>query len=487
MEISQDEIKFLYQKIKGKSFKEYNKGNYQKTLTDISVAATIAYKSCFIYKDDDLETLLSDISLALLPPQTKKNDYSKRYVFLDSFGTPNKGLTQQYLRGLISLNVEFLYVSLNVLESREPVYNEVRNSAKGELFLVKKVSKLDQIQLVYDQILRFEPTAIFSHISPWDVVATTVLYAFPHSIKYNINLTDHAFWLGAGCFNYNFEFRNYGCTVSLEKRGFSKSQLLLNPYYPIVDLSIFQGLPDSIKGKVVLFSGGSYYKIYGEDFIFPKMMRKILEDNPDAVLLFAGNGDEAPLKRFLCQNNLESRFLLLGHRKDINEVFAHSDIYLGTYPLAGGLMTQYAAYNSKPIVAYANKSTTNRIEDLIITNNDANIQLTYTNLDDYYAEVEHLIKDSSYRQQRGQVLKDALTSKKSFDSQLEECVMHKKGKPFSILPIDYDERVNWYLSLLNISIWELGFLLIRHYKLKSLFYSPKIVIGALPRLFSKLF
>lgn len=42
---------------------------------------------------------------------------------------------------------------------------------------------------------------------------------------------------------------------------------------------------------------------------------------------------------------------LIGDRHDINEVFKHSDIFLNTYPIGGGLMTQYAAANSKPILS----------------------------------------------------------------------------------------------------------------------------------------
>ena len=49
----------------------------------------------------------------------------------------------------------------------------------------------------------------------------------------------------------------------------------------------------------------------------------------------------------------------IGRRKRmaaIDAVFENCDIYLGTYPICGGLMSQYAAMHAKPILAYFEKN-----------------------------------------------------------------------------------------------------------------------------------
>lgn len=481
IKLTKEDVLSLYSKVKQKAFREYKRGNIEKALKSISVASIIAYKLCFIYKDDDLEHLLSDISSELLP-KNEKETLLERYVLIDAFGTPNKGLTQQYLRGLISMNVDFLYVSENVLDSRKEIYNEVIYSEKGKLCLVSKGKEEKRIKYVYDQVTEFQPSVVLAHISPWDVVATTVLYALPQCVRYNINLTDHAFWLGSGCFDYTLEFRNYGCTVSAERRGFDLSQILLNPYYPIIDDTKFLGFPNINKEQVILFSGGAYYKIYGENYAFLHMIKHILSRNLNSILLFAGSGDEKPFRRFLQETHLEDRVFLIGHRKDINQVFAHCDIYLGTYPFAGGLMTQYAAYNSKPVVAFTKTDvTTNKIEDLIFQNDEAEIKLTYTDLDKYYSEIDRLILDVYYRREKGKILKRALMKKTDFDLNLKRCLSEKIGNQFSTMKINYDERFSWYLELLNINAWEIGRAL---FKIHSIF-SAKLFLKCLPFLFHK--
>lgn len=479
IQITDSDIQSLYLKIKGKAFKDFQKGNIEKALKSISTAAKIAYKSCFIYKDDELEYLLSDISFRILPKETNIF-HTGNYVLIDAFGIPNIGLTQQYLRGLISMNVDFLYISEDVMDRKETIYTEVRNSIKGKLCLVPKGKRIEQIKFIYEEIINFKPSAILTHITPWDVVATTVLYALPQCAKYNINLTDHTFGLGAGCSDYTIEFREYGCTVSSEKRGFTRDRILLIPYYPIIDDSEFMGFPEITKGKVILFSGGSYYKIYGEDYAFLKMMEHVLKNNPNAILLYAGSGDDKPLRKFLKENHLEDRFILLGYRKDINQVFAHCDIYLGTYPSAGGLMTQYAAHNSKPVVAYTKLNvSTNKIDDLVFKKGSTQVKLTYTDLDKYYTEINKLISNIQYRNSMGLILKRSVYTKDTFDNNLKKGLLHRKGEKFSFVEIDYDERRRWYLELLNINIWEIGGILLKNYLFLSFAYSPKIVLKSL--------
>lgn len=480
MELNRNEVISLYKKIKYFAKKEYLRNDIDSSLKNISLAANVAYKLNFIYKDDELESLLYEIAKKVITKSPAESNQlnSNKYVFIDALGYPNKGLTQQYLRGLMSMNVEILYISEYVEPSKRLIYDEIEQYTHGSLCLVPNSSYIDKIKFIYTQIVDYKPKVILSHLTPWDVVATTVLYALPEIKRYNINLTDHAFWLGAGCFDYLFEFRNFGATVSEDKREFKSQQILINPFYPIIDETPFLGFPKEVKDKVILFSGGDYYKIYGNNNKFLVMMKCILENNQDSILLFAGKGlNKKPVVDFIINNDLTNRFIIIDERSDINQVFAHSDIYLGTYPLSGGLMTQFAAYNSKPVVAYAEPNTTiNNVEDLIFNSGAEEVQITYTNIDEYYNEVQKLIQDGLYREEKGRYLKQALRTVEGFNFKLRDLLQNGEKSHYIHLKIEYENIFEHYLSLNNKITPDLGILLFKNFKILTFFYFFKVSI-----------
>ncbi|MEA4975153.1 MAG: glycosyltransferase family 4 protein [Paludibacter sp.] len=476
MELTKNDILSIYKKIKHMANEAMGTGNVSAALEQVSVAANYAYLYNFIYRDDELENLIAEISVNLTGGIQKITGIAHRYVMIDAFGNPNKGLTQQYLRGLISMQVDFLYISENVSPAKQPVYDEVLASSKGNLCLVPEGNHQEKIAYICEQIVAFNPIAIIAHLSPWDVVGTTVLYAFPGITRYNLNLTDHAFWLGAGCFDYNFEFRNFGASISVEKRGFNKEQILLNPFYPVVEDSVpFAGFPSETNGKVILFSGGDYQKIYGDNKRFLNMMEEVLTRNSNAVLLFAGKGqNRAPIENFIRDRKLGSRFILLGERKDINQVFMRCDIYLGTYPVGGGLMTQMAVYHSKPVVALVDgNATSNKLEEVIFNSQTHDVTISYDNIDAYYDEIEKLISNKKYREDKGKLLKNKLRSADVFNADLYSFLNGEKFVDFQLSAVNYEKRFEHYLKLNNLTTTDLGVLLFKNYKLKAFLYFPK--------------
>jgi len=481
MKLTKQDITSAYTKIKKRAEKEFNRGDILFSLKDISLAAHVAYLFNFIFRDDELEQLISHISEKVINKQdieVKGNESSSKYVFIDSFGLPNKGLTQQYLRAMISMNVPFLYILNGNGNENNEIFKEVRSFPKGEIFHVDGKNELENIEKIYSKIENYQPNAVFFHISPGDVVATTVLYAIPDAIKkFNINLTDHAFWLGAGNFDYNLEFRDYGATISYQKRSFQKSQIIINPFYPIIPNSLFKGFPKESENKIILFSGGNYNKIYGENGKFMFMMKEVLEQNPNAVILFAGMGiNKRPLEKFINKFHLNKRLLLLGERKDIDKVFENCDIYLNTYPISGGLMSQYAAYYGKPIVSFLPEDNSNKIEKFIFINSNQEVKLTFQELEEYYSQIHKLVNDIQYRKEIGNKIKEALTTKESFDRSVREILTKPISSNFHTEKIEYEKIFEQNLELHNYMSIDLGLNLYKRYKLKSFFIFPKIAI-----------
>lgn len=481
MRLSRQDIISTYDKIKKRAEKKFQAGDIVSSIKDISLAAHVAYLFNFIFRDDELEELISKISDKVINKQDieiKRNDSSQKYVFIDSFGLPNKGLTQQYLRALISMNVPFLYILNGNTDENNEIIKEIQSYSKGEVFHALGKNELERITHIYSKIINYQPNALLFHISPWDVVATTVLYAISDAIKkFNINLTDHAFWLGAGNFDYNLEFRDYGATISYEKRGFQQSQIIINPFYPIIPNSEFQGFPKESENKIILFSGGNYNKIYGENGEFMYMMKEVLEQNPNAVILFAGMGiNKRPLEKFIKRFHLNSHLLLLGERRDIDKVFENCDIYLNTYPTSGGLMSQYAAFFGKPIVSFSPINDSDIIENFIFVNSNPEVKLTFQKKEDYYSQIRKLINDIQYRQETGKKIKDALTTKESFDAKVNDILINPIYSNFNIKKIDYEMIFKQNLQLNNYMSIDLGLHIFKRYKFKSFIIFPKIAI-----------
>jgi hypothetical protein len=157
------------------------------------------------------------------------------------------------------------------LSHSKQIISEIKAYSKAELFIVdKSLTKTEKIKSISSKIIDFKPEKAFLHLYPSSVVAVTVWNSLKEVIRYQINLSDHAFWLGTKCINYSLEFRNYGCTVSYEKRNLSEDKLLIQPYYPIMQCESFIGFPQHIADDAIkIFTGGSYYKMYGKsDFFF---------------------------------------------------------------------------------------------------------------------------------------------------------------------------------------------------------------------------
>jgi len=416
MKLTEKYINNLYSKLKRHASKNFSLGNYDDCLQFIKVAAHTAYTFHLGFKDDELEYILQRISSHLKTRNYQENCQKNRCVFFDSFSLDNRGLTQQYLRAIFNAGWEVLYISNVSFYSKasQGIISELSSSVKSTVVSIPaEVTGLSRSQFIYDRIVEYKPSKLFMHLSPSEVYAVTAFYALPeHIVKYQINLTDHAFWLGVGCLDYSLEFRKYGARLTEECRGISSERILVLPYYPIVNAFDFKGLPALCNGKVVIFSGGAYYKIIDKDNTFFLLIKRILDSNNDVIIIYAGDGDDTPIKKFIEDNGYQDKVLLLGFRSDINEVFKHCDIYLNTFPVGGGLMSQYAAINSKPILNY---DPLNRKEIEGIVCQVDNVEISYSTEDSFIKEAERLIKDERYRVIKGKKTQVCILDEKDFN------------------------------------------------------------------------
>ena len=88
------------------------------------------------------------------------------------------------------------------------------------------------------------------------------------------------FWLGAKAIDYVLEFRQFGVSVSQQRRGIISQQQLLVPFYPIIDNNPFQGFPKEFK---IPESNVRAYQQFGNSVAVP-VVTKISEQIVEQIL-----------------------------------------------------------------------------------------------------------------------------------------------------------------------------------------------------------
>jgi len=469
-----------FNKIKHLAIKSFENGDHEKALKHISTAAELAYKFNWIYTDDDLEKLLKEIGERVII----KNKFSPkegRIVFYDVFCIENRGLTQQYIRALMNWDIELLYIfEGNNLDGSNKIIKELKAYPKAKIFWIStKLADIEKMQQFYNVIVDFQPEKAFLHLHPSSAMAVSLWNCVPQTLRYQINLTDHAFWLGIKCIDFSLEFRNYGCTVSYEKRNLPKRKLLIQPYYPIMECKPFIGFPEQIKGDAIkIFTGGAYYKMYGGSGLFFKLLKILFELNSKVVVLLAGSGDDTPIKKFVSENKYEERLFLLGSRPDITHVFEKSDIYLSTFPITGGLMGQYAASLAKPILSYTSEDIPcNCTEGFLDWNINSDFKITHTSLDSFVEEALKLIENKSYRIFKGEENKKHIISEDEFSNHLKQLIELNTETPFEKETINYKVFSNIYIESENEYLKQFNFFLVKRFRFQSFLLFPRSILS----------
>ena len=428
-ELNEGYLRSLYDYLVYEAENATNLNNVYKANCFLEAAGYLAYTFYLKYKDEKVESLLKTISTHI----NKKEDYivsndNAKCVFIDSLSIFNAGLTIQYIRALNAADMEYLYISSNDINSsiRSRLAEELKNNNKTKIISVPSYIKgQKRLQFIYDTIINYNPSKVFLHIDPIATYFSEVCYALPKNIiKYLINYTDHSFLMGTDNADYSFEFRNYGCSISSLWRGINQDRLLLLPYYSILDTEEYLGLPEVCNGKKIILSGGNYWKIIDKEGTFFRISKSILDKNPDAIIVFAGRGNDDSVKLMLEKFKIQDRFILVGWRKDISELFNRSSLYLSTYPALGGLMSTYAAIKSVPIVAYSQDANHN-VESCVCQLNK--ISISKSNIEEVCYEATKILNDPKYREEKARELHECVVTSTYFNKIFIESIYYKKN------------------------------------------------------------
>ena len=434
--------------------KNIQKQKYENALSLISLCASFLYQTNIYYQDDDLEEATEILSKELeLNQFYSEEDYSADddcLLFYDGFGVNDRGLIQIYLKALCKVK-RVVYVTY---EDRKELIPDVQNILDGYKYERKyinrrKKSYIEQIDQLNEIVKAYRPKRFFFYSLPYDVVATPIMFSYgKYMTRYQINLTDHAYWLGTNCIDKCIEFRNYGAKISNEYRKIAKEKIVIIPFYPIIHREReFQGFPfEKRDDQKVIFSGGALYKTLGGDNKYYKIVDLILQKHEDTIFWYAGSGDDSELKKILTK--YPNRAFHTQERGDLLQVLEHSDVYLSTYPMCGGLMFQYAAMAGTVPVTLKSGN----ISDEFLINQDS-INIEFKELSPLLEEVDRLLDEKEYASARSKLMKESVISETVFDEEVRKLICDENGSVFppNFEHIDTDEFRAWYLEGLNRS------------------------------------
>ena len=452
MRASKSDIKAGLRALGKAAWAAYDENDNSKVFRFIDAYGTVASQFNLNYSSDEMESLLKSISSRIIKPVTGYHADPSHWVLYDDFCT-SYVLGLQWLEAMASSGKSILYITTRDISKEgrhKNILDRVAEYTNVESIVIPQGDGIRRAQSVYDAIVGFKASKVVLHKYPTRSVSDLVLPSLPDSVtRYLINLSDQTFWYGARSIDYCLEFRQFGASVSLQRRGLRKERLLMVPFYPADDRNGFTGFPpECSQDRLTVFSGGDYYKTLDEKRTFWNLVKRLLRTYPQVVFLFATKNipeGDAEIQRFISDNHFEGRFIYIHFRPDIYQVFAHCDIYMGTCPTSGSLMSQLAAIHSKPVLQYYSPGTPDDETEQAICINE-HFSISFDNEESFFEEADRLITDPAYRERQGKRLRRAMMQHEQFNGLVVETLMSDESQiPIKEYPVDYDGLDDrWY-------------------------------------------
>lgn len=398
------------------------KGNYELALTASRTLASIYYEYNQIYTDAFLEnSLLTVRDTVLVSEEYLPN--KTRVFFYDGFGLDLRGWAASYVRAITKLGYHLVYACPAKMKGKIPhILSEVNTQSSTIIYFDDSSAHVERAKQIDSIFKKYTPGTAFFYTTPSDVSATIAFSNNPSTTRIQVDLTDHAFWIGVNAFDYTLECREMGASLAHYYRGIDLDKIIKIDCAPyIIDEPCNEPLPFDIYEEDYIFTGGALYKTLGDqNLLYYKTISHILNKFADIKFLYAGSGDSSEIDKLKAL--FPNRVFLIGERSDFFDLVKHCILYINSYPMFGGLMMRYAAIAGKvPItLKHGNDS------DGILINQDK-LGIEFETYQDYINEIDLLLLDSSYRARKEKMLKDSVYDEELFTSELGKVIKENKS------------------------------------------------------------
>ena len=418
-------------RLKRIAMKGIRKHDVELVLEAIAACAKIEYFWNQRYSDYEIEGLLKGVS-----SQLTQHFYvpdKNTVLFYDEPGYDLRALGTIYLKSLAEAGYKVICVTRDEAKGKQPIQDKaISGFDVHKVYYNFKGPYSSQLNKLVEVVLEYKPAYIIVHSNAFDPVWPVAFSLFKNiPTRYLVNLTDHGFWIGKDFIDYVLEFRDYGASISAQYRKINKEKLIKLPYYPYIDKQIpFKGLPLNDEDKF-FFSGGNLKKTLGEDNLYYDIVKEILTKNPNVHFLYAGMGDTSRIEKL--QSVFSNRVVFINERDDLYQIMCRCVFYLNTYPVIGGLMTQYAAACGKVPLTLSHG---NRTEGLLLDDNDP---CFFTDKEALIKDACRLLTDDTYLNNRSNYIHNLVVDPSLFSDELKKALETKATKfEFKLMHVESD-------------------------------------------------
>lgn len=451
--MKETKVNRLLEKLSRIAIESYPCNRLDRSLDAIRAAADIQYQWNQGYTDDVLESTLLKIAQTIdISPFQYESPNQKTVLFYDGFGLDTRGLALIYTKAICDLGYELIYVVPEEARNRQPEIHKVTENGNIRFCYLAHQSGMSKVHELLELFSEYQPAKAFFYTTPSDGEACVAFNCMKGStIRYQINLTDHAFWLGLNAFDYCLEFREYGACVSKKYRHIPADKIKLLSFYPFIDKTIpFAGFDFDTTGKRILFSGGSLYKTINREGTYYHIVSEVLRRHADVIFLYAGSGDDSGLLRL--EQDFPHRVVHIKERKDLYALLCHTTLYLNTYPMIGGLMSQYASAAGKPPMTLVN-TVDSSLDGLVL--NHKQLPLEYAKDSDLLAEIDDLLNHEEKLNVLGEQVKKGILTESEFQSSIEGLLeKNETGFSFELHDINTEAFRNPYKGRFTKAVLE---------------------------------
>ena len=399
------------------------KGKYNLAFSALSAYCQAQYLINQVYTDSKAEDLLLQISMNLVNVATGYKPRKNTVLFYDGFGLDLRGWAASFAKALSGLNYDVVYVAPMAARGQIPHIVKEVEKGKGRIeYIDMKQSYTSHVKALNDIFNHYQPKAAFFYTTPNDVSGATVFDAFKGKLlRIQVDLTDHAFWIGVNAFDYAIHCRVPSASNMVYHRGVDASRIRRMDCCPYISRDTEPlPFPFDIKNEKYVFSGGSLYKTLGdENLYFYKIIDHILAQHNSIKFLFAGSGDDTELKKIITK--YPNRAFHIQERSDFIQMFENCIFFLNTYPMFGGLMMRYAAMVGKIPLTLKHGSDH---EGLLYEQEKRGIE--FDTYEEIIAEADKLIDDSAYRTQKEKLLRGSVMTEEEFSRNVYTLIEEEK-------------------------------------------------------------
>lgn len=401
--------------------KSINKKDYEKALIESQVLAEILYLYNQEYTDFELEAFLIKIRKNILN-ENKYETNRDTILFYDGFGLDLRGWAISYIKALTSLGYRIIYVCPDVSKGKIPhIISEINFKDSIVIYLEENMNNINKIKFIDSIFREYKPSVAFFYTLPYDVNAAIAFENNKLTTRIQIDLTDHAYWIGVNTFDYIIECREMGASLAIYERNIDKKKILKLDCAPYINCDINEEqLPFDIYSTKYIFTGGALYKTLGDpNLLYYKTIDYILNKFLDIKFLYAGNGDCSEIKKII--DKYPKRAFFIKERPDFFEIIKNSIIYINSYPMFGGLMMRYAALANKIPITLKHD---NDSDGILI--NQEKLGIEFNDYTKYIEEIDKLLLNEEYRKLKEEQIGHAVITETDFARNIKNIIENQK-------------------------------------------------------------